>query len=1014
MGFLIGSGPKVNSRAAPRVTGLRVQTSANGMAIPLVYGQTRIAGNLIWYGDFQQIAHHTGGGGGGGGKGGAAGGGGKGGSGGGVSYTYQTALALGLCEGPVAAVFNVWSGKSRSAPEQLNLTVFPGAAGQSPWGYLTTQHSGQDLAYRGLAYLAAAPFDLGTSQQLPNLNAEIQGAIANAVPGLPDADPASVLADLLTNASYGLGFPAARLGSLATYSAYCRAAGLVISPAFVEQRAAADYLKDLLEATNGEAVWSAGALTVVPYGDAPLAGNGASYAPPAAPIYSLGDDDFLADGNGGDPVQLSRARPADQVNALKAEYLDRGLDYNASIAEAKDDAAIQSFGLRAGSTKQTHFFCLAGAARLSAQLMLQRQQVRNQYVFHLGWKHILLDPMDIVAITDAALGLEAQWVRIREIEEDEEGRLKVTAEEYLAGTGSAPLFGSQPSQGYAADYNADPGIVNAPVIFEPAGQLAQDLEIWAAVSGGDPLWAGCDVWASSDGSTYARQGRIEGGARTGTLTASLPAGSDPDASDLLAVDLSECAGALLSGTRQDADNYRTLCYVDGELLAYQSAALTGASRYQLSYLRRGAYGTADAAHAEGARFARLDGAVFKLPYDQSQIGSTVFLKFVSFNAFGAYGPQSLAGAQAYPYTITGSGLRAPLPDVASFTSTYVAGLLQLTWSEVSDFRSPIDYEIRIGPSWAAANFVRRVAHPPFPVQGDGTYWLAAHYRAPQGVEVYSAAPAEVVVAGSVLTKNVVASSSEAATRWSGTVSGGAALLEPQNAILLAGTGDVLALADFLGAPDLLWLGGVAPSGAYALPAGHAVAITRPTPCTVGVSYSAAAQSIRDNFLTIPDLLGDGDLFGAAYGSKIAVTPQIALAQADGVFGPWMDYVPGQYTAQHFKCQVLLASSDPTVTALLEEVSFLVDVPDRLDPYVGLAVPAGGLALAYQPPGAAAPVPFNGGPGGAATPNVQVTIASAQAGDDVLLTAQSLAGCTIQVVNGGSGVARDVNVFVQGY
>ena len=71
--------------------------------------------------------------------------------------------------------------------------------------------------------------------------------------------------------------------------------------------------------------------------------------------------------------------------------------------------------------------------------------------------------------------------------------------------------------------------------------------------------------------------------------------------------------------------------------------------------------------------------------------------------------------------------------------------------------------------------------------------------------------------------------------------------------------------------------------------------------------------------------------------------------------------------------------------------------------------AGGTTLTFSSP-------FNGGPGGAsgANPNIQVSILGATPGDDVLITGVSLSGVTIQVKNGGVGVARTVNVAVQGY
>ena len=63
-------------------------------------------------------------------------------------------------------------------------------------------------------------------------------------------------------------------------------------------------------------------------------------------------------------------------------------------------------------------------------MLLQRKAyVRNTYKFKLGWKYVLLEPMDIVLLTDGTLGLAGAAVRITAIEEDDNGELTVTAEE---------------------------------------------------------------------------------------------------------------------------------------------------------------------------------------------------------------------------------------------------------------------------------------------------------------------------------------------------------------------------------------------------------------------------------------------------------------------------------------------------------------------------------------------------------------------------------------------------------
>src|SRR5882672_3540067 len=164
--FFRGQGVSIT---APRVASLQLQTSTLGRAIAAIFGTTRIAPNLIWYGDFTAIPHTS-----------TQGGGGKGGGGGEVSqttFTYQVALLLGLCEGPIATVMNVWKDKDRSSLAALNLTFFPGSYSQSPASFLTTNHASEALSYRGIAYLVSPVYDLGDSAQLPNHGFEVEGLL---------------------------------------------------------------------------------------------------------------------------------------------------------------------------------------------------------------------------------------------------------------------------------------------------------------------------------------------------------------------------------------------------------------------------------------------------------------------------------------------------------------------------------------------------------------------------------------------------------------------------------------------------------------------------------------------------------------------------------------------------------------------------------------------------------------------------------------------------------------------
>src|SRR5437773_390198 len=79
------------------------------------------------------------------------------------------------------------------------------------------------------------------------------------------------------------------------------------------------------------------------------------------------------------------------------------------------------------------------------------------------------------------------------------------------------------------------------------------------------------------------------------------------------------------------------CLCDGELIAYQTATLTAAHQYDLTYLRRGVYGTPIGAHTSGSSFARFgpnDPSLFRYRYPASFIGKTVQVKLPASTSSG--------------------------------------------------------------------------------------------------------------------------------------------------------------------------------------------------------------------------------------------------------------------------------------------------------------------------------------------------------------------------------------------
>jgi hypothetical protein len=649
------------SNSEQRILSLQVQQSSQGLTLPVVYGRARVAGNLIWYGDFTTIETKT-----------TTQQGGKGGGGvkqEDISYTYEAAVMMALCEGEIKGIGRIWRDKEKfESLSQLRLNLAKGGDEQPTWTHLQQpKHQAQAINYSGTAYIYSPNYELTKSAQIYSHNFEVIGKMGYSS-SIPDANPSEIIRDMLTNQNYGCGFPAENLGDTSVYGVYCRAAGIFLSPVYSEQTEAQQNISELLEQTNSAAVFSQGRLKIVPYGDVKLSGNGAAYVPNLTPVYDLTDDDFIVSG-AEDPLKVERKTNADAYNQIQVEYLDRANDYNIAVAEVKDQANIEQYGLRPKDAVKMHGICDAKVANHVAQLLLQRAlYVRNEYEFKLGWKYCLLEPMDLVTLTDEGLGLDKTPVRIIEIEEDEEGVLTVKAEDFPMGAATATAYPTQPSLGYSADYNKSPGNAHAPVVFEAPLQLTGgEPQIWLATAGGD-MWGGAEVWISTDGDSYTRIGATNKKARFGSLSAPLASGAVFDRANTLNVEIS--AGQMTGGTEQDSRDLLTLCYVDGEFLAYETAELKGVGRYTLGNLTRGAYGSTIDRHNAGSQFVRIDEAMFKYAVPANWVGRTVWVKLVSFNVFGS-GVQELAEVPAYSYTIKG----APLGQIQSLrlTSSWAYG-----------------------------------------------------------------------------------------------------------------------------------------------------------------------------------------------------------------------------------------------------------------------------------------------------------------------------------------------------
>lgn len=687
MSLFRGGGSKVK----PSYTGLQVQTSSSTIPIPLVWGANRLAPNIIWYGDFTAVKQQQ-----------------KSGKGAPKieSYTYTASVEFALCYGPISGVGKAWKDNSTTVDfATLGFTLLLGTDPQAPWSFLTSNHPSEALGYIRTAILAQANYDLGTGATLGSHTFEALGfRYQSQVGGTLDADPALIVQDFLTADFYSVGIPLTAVdtdtllssGSAPTpgdsaFQTYCQAIGFGLSPVLDSQESGLVIIERWMKLTNTAVFWPGYALKFVPYGDEEITGNGVTYLPPLTVRYDLNDTHYQLE-EGSDPVICSRSDPADAHNQVKIEICDRNNNYNNAPVTLDDLNAVRLYGLRPASSITAHEVTEHTMASKMVQLLLQREvYIRNKYTFTLSWEFCLLEPMDVVTLTDSVLGLNLTPVRVLELSEDDDGKFKVIAEQLTIGISAGPGFGTASVTNTPQNSLNLPGDVNPPMIIEPPSSLTNGIaEIWIAISGGNgtvynPNWGGAQVWLSLDGTTYKMVGSQETAARQGKLTAILAGygGANPDTVHTLAVDLQMSNGELTSGIAADMINGVTLCAVEGELLSFQTATLTGTNAYNLTTMYRGRSGTAAVSHAIGANFARLDNNIFKYQLPPEYIGQTVYVKLASFNVWGQQ-VQDLASVTAYTYVPVGTGFGGGSGGVPStptgLTGTPGAQSGSLSWN----------------------------------------------------------------------------------------------------------------------------------------------------------------------------------------------------------------------------------------------------------------------------------------------------------------------------------------------
>ena len=345
-----------------------------------------------------------------------------------------------------SAYIYLWSGNDAATQDEgggINPTI--------QWDECGYQHTAILGAY-GLEQIGS-----GTQEEIPNYALGLQAVMFSSL--VANVNPADIVSDITTHSRRGCGFSSGILDSnvtgsgAASFKTYCNAAGFRISKTVTEETTAIAILAEILIATASDAFWSQGKLHVVPLWDqsitAPVYGA-TNYVPANTPVYNFGVDDFLDE---QEPVQVSRRSDVDCFNSFPVSYFDASQQYAETVVEdpLQDDCEKRG-GLRRGQTISiAGIFADGQQPIVLSRVNAQRScHVRNTFTWKANLKAILVDPTDIVTLTEPSLGLSLYPVRVLTISESADG-LTFTAEDYPAGANSANAYVPQTNSGYAPD-----------------------------------------------------------------------------------------------------------------------------------------------------------------------------------------------------------------------------------------------------------------------------------------------------------------------------------------------------------------------------------------------------------------------------------------------------------------------------------------------------------------------------------------------------------------------------------
>lgn len=387
-------------------------TISNDLAVPVLYGQLKVAGNVIWQTDPGSTVNRI----------------------------------IGLCEGLISSISDV-----RANDIVINDTNTPGSNSTAYLGTTTQKADSRvtatlrpDLELHNLAYLALT---LTASDQLkggnPTITSVCQGLLIETWDGTQwittkaySRNPVACIRDFLINARYGLGLSKSVLNDQSFGDSYNYCEDMVDTSSGPEarfrldfivdaQRPAQDILNDMLASFGGFLVYSGSKIKlrinkidpIVQYfGDGSTTKQNATFDP----------SNIVRDSFGWNMSSID-ARP----NRVKIQWVDPNQNYVQVYTQIEDridqddrgTIITQEIALL-GITRQTQ------ASRMAKLYMTIAKYAHVSVQFSARLESIQCEVGDVVAVTHQSAKFTRKLFRITEMQEAEDETIRFTCTEY--------------------------------------------------------------------------------------------------------------------------------------------------------------------------------------------------------------------------------------------------------------------------------------------------------------------------------------------------------------------------------------------------------------------------------------------------------------------------------------------------------------------------------------------------------------------------------------------------------